>query len=142
MPTAAGSAVDADQNAENHAPTTIELSRTVSRHGGAVWQVLTSPAGVAVWLGEGAVLGAKGESYRCDDGAMGVVRSFHPIEQLRLSWHEDPSAPATLIEIDLTPLADGTRLRFWHENVPAERVEALTQEWERRLDALAAVIDD
>lgn len=144
MPTAAGSALDADQQAGDSStgqPTTIELSRTVSQHGGAVWQALTSPAGTAVWLGAGAVLGGKGESYHCNDGAMGVVRSFHPLEQLRLSWHEQPASDSTLIEVDLTPLADGTLLRIWHENVPANKADGIRQDWERRLDALAGLLD-
>jgi uncharacterized protein YndB with AHSA1/START domain len=144
MPTAAGSALDAEQQAgdsSTNQPTTIELSRTVAQHGGAVWQALTSRAGTAVWLGEGAVLGGKGESYHCDDGSMGVVRSFHPLEQLRLSWHEQPSSDSTLIEIDLVPLADGTKVRMWHEHVPASKADQLRQEWERKLDALVQMID-
>ena len=144
MPTAAGSALDEDQQAEDSStqpPATIELSRTVTKHGGAVWQALTSPAGTAVWLGEGAVLGGKGESYHCADGSMGVVRSFHPLEQLRLSWHEQPSADSTLIEIDLIPLAEGTMMRMWHEQVPADKAESLREHWESRLDALASMID-
>ena len=144
MPTPAGSALDEDQQAGNSSPgqpTTIELSRTVSQHGGAVWQALTSPAGTAVWLGHGAVLGGKGESYHCDDGSMGVVRSFHPLEQLRLSWHEQPASDSTLIEVDLTPLADGTLLRIWHENVPVDQADHLREKWERRLDAWADLLD-
>ena len=94
-----------------------------------------------MWLGHGAVLGGKGESYHCDDGSMGVVRSFHPLEQLRLSWHEQPASDSTLIEVDLTPLADGTLLRIWHENVPADQADHLREKWERRLDAWADRLD-
>ncbi len=143
MPTAAGSALDAEQpgDSTNDPPTSIELSRTLEQHSGAVWQALISPPGTAIWLGEGAVLGGKGESYHCADGSEGVVRSFHPLEQLRLSWHQQPGAPATLIEIDVAAVAGGTALKIQHEHVPAGRAASLKQQWEHRLEALVQMLN-
>jgi uncharacterized protein YndB with AHSA1/START domain len=120
---------------------TIAVSREVTKHAGAVWQSITSPAGIAVWLGRGAVLSGVGELYRCDDGAFGMVRTYHPLQQLRLSWHPSQAAAASLIELDLTPLADGTRIRVWHEGVDDAKLAGLRAQWQMRLNGLARLID-
>jgi uncharacterized protein YndB with AHSA1/START domain len=105
----------------------------------AVWQVLVSPEGTAAWLGEGAVLGEKGQSFHCADGSAGVVRSFHPLEQLRLSWLQDAETEPTLVELDLTPVSFGTRLRLWHEGVPESERRAVRIQWQNRLTLMAAL---
>jgi uncharacterized protein YndB with AHSA1/START domain len=104
---------------------------------GAVWHVLISPEGTAAWLGDGAVLGEKGQSYHCADGSAGAVRSFHPLEQLRLSWHRDAETEPSLIELDVTAVDGGTRLRLWHEGLPEAEREAMKKHWQYRLIAMA-----
>jgi uncharacterized protein YndB with AHSA1/START domain len=106
---------------------------------GRVWQALVSAGGAQAWLGPDAVLGGKGESYHCADGTAGVVRSFHPLEQLRLSWHSGPEDPASLIELDVTPEADGTLVRLWHEGLPPEARPDAEQRWSH---GLHAALDD
>jgi uncharacterized protein YndB with AHSA1/START domain len=115
----------------------VHIRLTVSNPVGAVWRRLVSAEGTALWLGEGAILGDKGQSYHCTDGTGGVVRSFHPLEQLRLSWHADADAEATLIEVDVTPEAERTRLRLWHDGLPADARPAMQAHWQHRLEALA-----
>jgi uncharacterized protein YndB with AHSA1/START domain len=114
----------------------VYVRLAVNHHVGAVWQTLISPEGTAAWLGAGAVLGDKGQSYHCTDGTAGVVRSFHPLEQLRLSWHADAETEPTLIELDVTADGDGTRLRLWHEGLPADQRSAMQARWQQRLEAL------
>jgi uncharacterized protein YndB with AHSA1/START domain len=114
----------------------VYVRLAVNHHVGAVWQTLVSPEGTAAWLGAGAVLGDKGQSYHCSDGTAGVVRSFHPLEQLRLSWHADADTEPTLIELDVTADGDGTRLRLWHEGLPAGQRSAMQARWQQRLEAL------
>ena len=118
---------------------TVFLRLTVDRPVGAVWRTLVSAEGTALWLGEGAVLGDKGQSYHCADGSAGVVRSFHPLEQLRLTWSADPEAEPSLIEVDVTPEGSGTRLRLWHDGLPTETLPAMREHWQQRLTALAAL---
>jgi uncharacterized protein YndB with AHSA1/START domain len=116
----------------------VAFARTVTQPAGAVWQALISPQGTGIWLGEGAVLGGKGESYHCTDGSTGVVRSYHPLEQLRVSWHADDYAPATLIEVDLVPDGDTTTIRFQHDGITdTGQRAALESRWSSRLDDLA-----
>jgi uncharacterized protein YndB with AHSA1/START domain len=116
----------------------IDISRSVRAPIGRVWQTLVSREGAAAWLGEGAELGAKGEPYHCADGAVGVVRSYHPLEQLRVSWHSTPDSPASIIELDLRADGDDTILDLHHERIgdTAER-ERLEVRWRAGLEALA-----
>ncbi len=115
----------------------VYVRRVVPGNAGHVWQVLVSPLGTSVWLGHGAVIAGRGQTYFSDEGDAGVVRSFHPLEQLRLSWHSSAEDETSLVELDLTPVAGGTRLRLWHEGLtPAMRL-AMQEKWEHRLDDFA-----
>ena len=124
-------------------PLEVTVSRPVAAPVAHVWEVLVSPQGAVALLGAGAVLGAKGEPYHCDEGPSGVLRSYHPLEQLRVSWHETPESPATIVELDLR--ADGssvTVLDLKHDHLAeGADVEALSARWSAALDALAAVAE-
>jgi len=115
----------------------VYVRKVVSGSASHVWQVLVSPQGAAVWLGHGAVIAGKGQPYLSDEGDAGVVQSFHPLEQLRLSWHSDLEQETSLVELDLTPVAGGTRLRLWHEGLPAALRTSMQERWEHRLDDFA-----
>lgn len=116
----------------------VEIVRTIPAPPEQVWQVMTSPPGAAALLGDGAVLGGKGETWRAAAGPHGVVRSFHPLEQLRVSWHDDDDAPASLVELDLRPAGDGTELVVRHEKVTEGHSVDLQQHWSTAMDRLAA----
>ena len=131
---------DAGHRTAGHADGVLDLDVTVHKPVTAVWQGLISPAGTAVWLGAGAVLGGKGESYHCDDGSTGVLRSFHPLEQLRVSWHPGDDAPASLVEIDLDDRGAETVLRLHHSGIAGDTGE-LRQRWQERLAALSAHVE-
>jgi uncharacterized protein YndB with AHSA1/START domain len=117
----------------------IHVRLTLNSSVGSVWQVLVSPEGTAAWLGEGAVLGEKGQSFHCTDGSGGVIRSFHPLEQVRLAWHRDGETEPTLVELDVTPVSDGTVLRLWHEGIPEEERRSMRIQWQNRLTLFAAL---
>lgn len=120
--------------------TTVLVSRVVSCTPKDFWKALVSREGTDSLMGEGAVLGAKGESWRAADGTYGVVRTYHPNEQVRFSWHASDGAPSTLVDLRLIPSDEGTRLELHHEHVPATAdVEALTQRWDGVLARLAGL---
>ena len=119
---------------------TVHLHVRLDAPVGRVWQALVSPAGTAVWLGPGAVLREKGQSYHCTDGTVGVVRSFHPLEQLRLSWHRDAESEPSLIEVDLSVSGAGTSLRLWHDGLPVDQRPAMLAHWRERLDAFTETL--
>lgn len=130
---------DAQNLTAEHAGTgVVDISTTVHQPVATVWQALISPQGTAIWLGDGAVLGTKGESYHCSDGSSGVVRSYHPLEQVRVSWHAGDDAPASLVEIDLGDRGGETELRLTHTGIRGEGERTqLEERWLRRLEALA-----
>lgn len=115
----------------------VRVTRTVQAPVAEVWRVLTGPGGAEALLGAGAAFGGKGEPWRCADGASGVLRSFHPLEQLRWSFHETPEAPATIVELDLVDEGGTTRLDLRHDGV----TDAATYEarWSDALDRVGAL---
>jgi uncharacterized protein YndB with AHSA1/START domain len=118
---------------------TVTVRRTVAHPLKSVWNVLMEPHGASALLGEGGELGGKGESWRASDGSYGVTRSFHPLEQIRFSWHAEEDAPATLVDLRLRPLDDNTtELEIVHDNLPADADrERLTQHWSQALTRIA-----
>ena len=116
----------------------VEISRTFAAPPDQVWQLMTSAPGAAALLGEGAVLGGKGETWRTADGPHGAVRSYHPLEQLRVSWHADDDAPASLVEMDLRPDGEGTELVVRHERLADDASVDLRRRWSAAVDRLAA----
>ena len=88
----------------------VHVDRRVDHPVGHVWGVVNSPQGVEAWLGSGAKLGGKGEHWYAADGSQGVLRSYHPAEQIRVSWHASDEAPASLVDLHIVPDGAGTRL--------------------------------
>lgn len=113
----------------------VRASRTVNAGPQRVWQHLISDAGTEALLGAGARLGSKGESWHCDDGPYGVVRSYHPLEQLRVSWHAEDGAAASLVDLHIRPDGEGTHLELVHERLSPNDPEAdLQVRWDAALD--------
>lgn len=120
--------------------TDIEISRVVPQPIDKVWQVLTTTAGAEALLGSGAQLGTKGQPWHSADGSHGVVRSYHPMEQVRITWHADENAPATLVDLQLTAEGDGTRMGLRHERIQDVALsQSLQQHWEAALGRIGAV---
>lgn len=115
----------------------IDVSRVVPQSIEKVWQLLTTSAGAEALLGKGAQLGTKGEPWRSVDGSHGVVRSYHPMEQVRLTWHADEHAAATLVDLRLTREGEGTRLGLRHERIhDATLGQILPQRWAAALERI------
>ncbi len=135
-----GPAADAGGPGGAAAPeASVAVSRTVEAPVERVWEALNSAAGTQALLGSGARLGGKGEPWHSEEGPHGVLRSHHPLEQIRVSWHARPEDPATLIDLRLHAEAGGTRVDLSHEHLPAGAdPESLRRHWEESLDRLAA----
>jgi uncharacterized protein YndB with AHSA1/START domain len=118
--------------------TTVVVQRSVSQPVKEVWRLIATPAGSEALLGEGGVLGDKGDSWHSTDGSYGVVRSYHPLEQIRFSWHADDLAPKSLVDLHLVEQGhDSTMVEIRHENIPGGwDAEAITEHWESALDRL------
>jgi len=88
------------------------------------------------------VLGGKGEAYHCSDGSSGVLRSYHPLEQLRVSWHQTPDGPPTIVEVALRADGDATLVELTQDHLaPGHDVEHLTGRWTAALADLGTVAE-
>lgn len=118
----------------------VEVTRTIASPLIHVWETLVSPQGAEAILGRGATLGSKGDSWHTDDGHRGAVRSFHPMEQLRVTWHETADAPRSVVEIDVAAEGEGTRLSLRHDRVRGGDVVADREQWQTTLDAFETAV--
>jgi hypothetical protein len=106
-----------------------------------VWEHLISPPGTEALLGEGARIGRKGEPWRAADGSYGVVRSFHPVEQVRVTWHPHEDGPLSMLDVQVRPEGDGTRIDLFHEGRGiADDPRGDWQHWQDALERFAAGI--
>lgn len=118
----------------------IEVVQHVPRPLGEVWARLTQREGIEAFLGEGAMLGAKGEPWHAADGTYGVTRSYHPEQQVRVSWHADADSPKTLVDLQMETEGDGTLLTLRHEHLTADMDrEALCARWDAAMHRLTQI---
>ena len=127
---------EAEADADEASP--VRVVRLVDAPVAEVWRALISPGGAEALLGPGASFGGKGEPWHSADGPSGVLRSYHPLEQLRWSWHETPDAPATIVELDLSEDGGSTRLDLRHDGV--SETEAYETRWSAALDRLGTAV--
>jgi uncharacterized protein YndB with AHSA1/START domain len=91
----------------------IGVSRTVPAPIDVVWEALTSTDGVAVWLGAGIAFPAeKGTAYETDDGTVGEVRSFHPLDRIRLTWQPEDWSHDSSVQVALSDKGERTGITF------------------------------
>ncbi|MBC9823079.1 SRPBCC domain-containing protein [Terrabacter sp. MAHUQ-38] len=107
-----------------------------------VWQHLISARGTEALLGPGVTLGSKGESWHSAEGPHGVVRSYHPLEQIRVSWHPHEDGPLSIVDLQLKPDGDGTRVDLYHEGQGiAEDGAGDKSRWDDALGRFAQSLD-
>ena len=118
-----------------HARVTVPASTS------QVWQHLISPDGTEALLGAGARLGSKGEPWHASDGSYGVLRSFHPLEQVRVTWHPHEDGPLSMLDVQLREDGAGTCVDLYHEGRGiAGDPRGDQQHWEEALGRLAGGI--
>ncbi|MER7748721.1 SRPBCC domain-containing protein [Streptomyces bacillaris] len=114
----------------------IGVSRTLRQPPQAVWEFITRPEGVALWLGaEGPLPTEKGAPYRTADGTEGEIRSYRPGGRVRLTY-----GPST-VQVAVTPGSSEDRavLRFHQERLAsAEEREERRTHWKAVMDRVAA----
>lgn len=126
-----------------HVDTTVTVSRSVSQPVKDIWKLLVTREGAEALLGPGGELGDKGDSWHAQDGTYGVIRSYHPLEQIRFSWHAAEEAPKTLVDVHLLKQGDSeTTLEIRHEHIPSYfDAGAITRRWESALEKIAAAAE-
>ncbi len=118
----------------------LEVVLHVTQPINEVWARLTQRDGIEAFLGVGATLGDKGDSWRATDGTRGVTRSYHPEQQVRVSWHAHDDAPTTVVDLQMRSEEEGTRLTLRHEQLtPEVDRDALTARWDNALRRMTEV---
>jgi uncharacterized protein YndB with AHSA1/START domain len=120
----------------------IGVSRTVPHPVAEVWALLSDPEGVRLWLGAGVTLsGAPGQRYRTDDGARGEVRSYHPLDRIRVTCRPPGWDHETTVQVALQGRGPKTTVRFHQERLAdaAER-ERQRAHWRRVADEVVEAL--
>lgn len=100
----------------------IGVSKTLDHPIDEVWAFLSSPDGIALWLGPGAKL-VKGEPYETDDGITGEVRGYRDHDRIRVTRSDQGTDDETTMQFTVVALDDRTTLTFHEERLsgPDER---------------------
>jgi uncharacterized protein YndB with AHSA1/START domain len=114
----------------------IGVSRTIPFAEEAVWGLLLSPEGQAVWLG-GPIEVEQGAKYSLADGARGEVRVYTPWSHIRLTWQPPGWARPSLIQVRVIPAKTGTTLSFHQEHLRDGAARSqMKARWERVIEEL------
>jgi uncharacterized protein YndB with AHSA1/START domain len=96
----------------------IGVSITVPHGVEDVWRVLTERDGIRRWLGAGVDLsGDTGQPYRTGAGITGEVRSYRPLDRVRLTWKPADWDHDTTVQIAVQGKGDKTIIRFHQERL-------------------------
>jgi uncharacterized protein YndB with AHSA1/START domain len=123
----------------------IGVSRSVVFPLDEVWDFLTSAEGSAVWLGAGVQrLDQPGRAYQTSDGTSGEIRSFRPLDRVRLTWQPADWSHDSTVQFTLSRAASGrTVLRFHQERlVDATEREQQRAHWAAVLDAVVTALEN
>lgn len=126
-----------------HAGWEIGVSRTVPHPIEHVWEVLTSAGGVAVWLGDALPLPTeRGATFEASDGGSGEVRSFKPLDRVRLAWRPAGWDHDSTVQVALTATTTGTRIGLHQERLAgAEEREQQRTHWQAVMEQLVDLLD-
>lgn len=122
----------------------IGVSKTLDHPATHVWDFITSPEGIAIWLGEGvSTVPARGEDYETDHGVRGETRSFRPLDRLRLTWQPPDWPHSTTLQLTVSPAGAGRCRLGVHQERLANAAERELQRthWKAVVSALADALN-
>lgn len=117
----------------------IGVSRVFAADAQAVWDLIVSDAGTALWVGEGVQLPRQaGATFTAPSGTSVEVRSFLPLDRIRLTWRPCGWDHPTTLQVAITPAPTGTTVHFQQEclNGPQES-EVQRAHWKWVLDLMS-----
>lgn len=123
----------------------IGVSRSVAFPLETVWDFLTSTEGSAVWLGAGVQrLDQPGSAYRTSSGTSGEIRSFRPLDRVRLTWQPEDWSHDSTVQFTVSRTAAGRTLLRFHQERLADATERERQRahWQVVLDAVVTALEN
>jgi uncharacterized protein YndB with AHSA1/START domain len=121
----------------------IGVSKTIDRPAAEVWAFITSPAGIAIWLGEGVtVLSDLGAGYETTAGVRGETRSFRDLDRVRLTWWPRDWTHDTTLQLTVSPVGEGRSRLGVHQERLADATEREQQRrhWKGVVTALTEAL--
>lgn len=121
----------------------IGVSRTLDHPVEAVWRLLVSPAGLAVWLGGGVDFqGHQSEPYRTTEGVHGELRSYRPGDRVRLTWQSATWTHDSTVQVALQAKGDRSVVRFHQERLAnAEERRRQRAHWQGVIGKFTRLLD-
>ncbi|MEX2639529.1 MAG: SRPBCC domain-containing protein [Balneolales bacterium] len=95
------------------------VQKTMTLSGEQAWKLITSLAGVRIWLGDVTdPVFQKGARYRLNSGEDGQIRVVNPGRHVRLTYKPATWAKASTIQVRVEPKGDKTVVGFHEERIP------------------------
>jgi uncharacterized protein YndB with AHSA1/START domain len=123
----------------------IGVSKTIDRPVEAVWSFITSPAGIAIWLGEGVtVVPERGAGYETTAGVRGETRGLRELDRIRLTWWPPDWTHDTTLQLAVRSAGAGRARLGVHQERLADAAERERQRrhWQGVVDAIVAALTD
>jgi uncharacterized protein YndB with AHSA1/START domain len=121
------------------------VSKTIDRPVEAVWTFITSPAGIAIWLGEGVtVLPERGAGYETTAGVHGETRSLRELDRIRLTWQPPDWTHDTTLQLAVRSAGAGRAMLVVHQERLADAAEREQQRrhWQGVITALVEALTE
>jgi uncharacterized protein YndB with AHSA1/START domain len=132
--------------------TLVEREVRIAASPETIWEFLVDPVKAVRWMGIEASLDARpGGAYRIEvlpgEVAAGVFVELDPPHRLVHTWgwasggRADMPPGSSRVEIDLSPVEGGTRLRLRHSSLPnGQAATGHGRGWEHYLERLSAAV--
>lgn len=117
----------------------VGVSRTLPQSPAAVWEFISGPRGLELWLGAGARLTPEpGAPYETDTGVTGEVRGYRPGDRIRVTYGD------TAVQVAVSAAGGGRSVLVFHQERMASPEERERQRayWQRVMDQVAGALDD
>lgn len=101
----------------------IGVSKTVEHPVEELWAFITSPDGMAIWLGDGVIALERGADYETVTGVRGETRSFHELDRLRLTWQPPDWTHDTTLQLVVRSAGAGRSRLTVHQERLADATE-------------------
>ena len=102
----------------------IGVSKTVDHPVEVVWDFITSPEGMAIWLGDDVTVHPeRGAPYETADGIRGETRGYRVLDRVRLTWQPPDWSHDTTLQLAVSPAGPGRSRLVVHQERLADATE-------------------
>ncbi len=123
----------------------IGVSKTIDRPVEEVWDFITSPAGVAIWLGDGVTVSPeRGTGYETTAGVRGETRGYRELDRVRITWQPSDWTHDTTLQLVVSSAGEKRARLVVHQERLADAAERERQRthWQGVITALVTAMTD